>query len=97
MALSKRRMFAWCCHIYPSKKPSLVMFREREDLPAKVAESKANLSLNLPREVFLDRIQTQEEIHRLIEEVFGDRKRLTLEEFQQINEEVSSEMFLSVS
>jgi hypothetical protein len=48
------------------------------------------------REVFLDRIQTQEEIHRLIEEVFGERKRLSLEEFQQINEEVSSEMFLSV-
>jgi hypothetical protein len=53
--------------------------------------------ITLCREVFLDRIQTQEEIHRLIEEVFGDRKRLTLEEFQQINEEVSSEMFLSVS
>jgi len=32
----------------------------------------------------------------LIEEVFGERKRLSLEEFQQINEEVSSEMFLSV-
>jgi len=47
--------------------------------------------------VFLDRIQTQEEIHRLIEEVFGERKRLSLEEFQQINYEVSSEMFLSVN
>jgi hypothetical protein len=49
------------------------------------------------REVFLDRIQTQEEIHKLIEQVFGERKRLSLEEFQQINEEVSSEMFLAVS
>lgn len=45
----------------------------------------------------MDRIQTQEEIHKLIEQVFGERKRLSLEEFQQINEEVSSEMFLAVS
>ena len=58
------------------------MFREKEDSLVKEEESKANLNLNLLREVFLDRIQTQEEIHRLIEEVFGDRKRLTLEEFQ---------------
>lgn len=54
------------------------------------------LNVSFCREVFLDRIQTQEEIHRLIEEVFGERKRISLEEFQQINEEVSSEMFLSV-
>lgn len=48
------------------------------------------------RVVFLDRIQTQEEINKLIEEVFGEKKRMSLEEFQRINEEVTSEMFLSV-
>ena len=53
--------------------------------------------LNLCREVFLDRIQTQEEIHKLIEQVFGEKKRISLEEFQKINEEVTSEMFLAVS
>jgi len=47
-------------------------------------------------EVFLDRIQTQEEIHRLIEEVFGERKRISLEEFSEIVEKVTSEMFLAV-
>lgn len=46
--------------------------------------------------MFLDRIQTQEQIHRLIEEVYGEKKRLALEEFQHINEHVSSEMFLAV-
>jgi hypothetical protein len=46
--------------------------------------------------VFLDRIQSQEEIHRLIEEVFGERKRITLEEFQEIVEKITSEMFLAV-
>lgn len=63
----------------------------------KAVESKAICWLMKHRDLFLDRIQTQEEIHRLIEEVFGERKRLSLEEFQQINEEVSSEMFLSVT
>ena len=48
------------------------------------------------RELFLDRIQTQEEIHRLIEEVFGERKKLSLEEYCKINEDITSEMFLSV-
>jgi hypothetical protein len=48
-------------------------------------------------EVFLDRIQSQEEIHRLIEEVFGERKRISLEEFQEIVEKITSEMFLAVT
>lgn len=52
--------------------------------------------INTCREVFLDRIQSQEEIHRLIEEVFGERKRITLEEFQEIVEKITSEMFLAV-
>ena len=47
--------------------------------------------------MFLDRIQTQEEIHRFIEEVYGDRKRISFEEFQHINEHISSEMFLAVT
>ncbi len=46
--------------------------------------------------MFLDRIQTQDEICKLVEEVFGEKKRISLEEFQRINEEVTSEMFLSV-
>lgn len=61
----------------------------------KVVESKKRLVKDC-RELFLDRIQTQEEIHRLIEEVFGERKKLSMEEFSQIIEEVSSEMFLAV-
>ena len=32
----------------------------------------------------------------LVDEVFGDRKRISASEFQRINEEVSSEMFLAI-
>lgn len=68
----------------------------RASSQVKVVASKIRC-LRVCREVFLDRIQTQEEIHRLIEEVFGaERKKLSLEEFTQIIEEVSSEMFLAV-
>jgi len=31
--------------------------------------------------VFLDRIQSQEEIHKLVEEVFGDKKRMSFEDY----------------
>lgn len=48
-------------------------------------------------DVFLDRIQTQEEIHMLQQEVFGVREKLSLEEFSEIVEKVTSEMFLAVS
>lgn len=47
-------------------------------------------------QVFLDRIKTQEEIQKLLDEVFGSRKRLSYEEYMQIVSEISSEMFLSL-
>lgn len=47
-------------------------------------------------QVFLDRLQSQEEIQKLIDEVFGSKKRINLEEFKRINTEISSEMFLSI-
>lgn len=47
-------------------------------------------------QVFLDRLQNQTEIQNLIDEVFGQKKRIDLEEFKRINMEVTSEMFLSV-
>lgn len=72
------------------------MSREKADSHRKEVESKLQ-NIHLCREVFLDRIQTQEEIQNLIEQVFGDKKRISLEEFQKINEEVTSEMFLAVS
>ena len=77
------------------RKPSSVEYKERENSHVKVVASKIRC-LKVCRELFLDRIQTQEEIHRLIEEVFGERKKLSMEEFSQIIEEVSSEMFLAV-
>ena len=33
----------------------------------------------------------------MIEEVFGERKRISLEEFQEIVEKITSEMFLAVT
>lgn len=44
----------------------------------------------------MDRIQTQEEISLLITNVFGDKKRINYEDYVKINQEMSSEMFLSI-
>jgi len=44
----------------------------------------------------LDRIQTQEEIGLLIANVFGDKQRINYEDYVKINQELSSEMFLSI-
>lgn len=44
----------------------------------------------------MDRVQTQEEISLLIANVFGDKKRINYEDYVQINQELSSEMFLSI-
>lgn len=44
----------------------------------------------------MDRIQTQEEISLLITNVFGDKKRINYEDYVKINQELSSEMFLSI-
>jgi hypothetical protein len=35
-------------------------------------------------QVFLDRIQSQEEIHKLVEEVFGDKKKMSFEDYQKV-------------
>ena len=47
-------------------------------------------------QVFLDRLNNQEEIQNLLNEVFGQKRRVNLEEFKRINQEVTSEMFLSI-
>ena len=44
----------------------------------------------------MDRVQTQEEISNLIANVFGDKKRINYEDYCHINQEMSSEMFLSI-
>lgn len=44
----------------------------------------------------MDRIQTQEEIQKLIDEVFSGRDKLTYEDYQKVIETISSEMFLSI-
>jgi len=41
-------------------------------------------------------VQTQEEISLLIVNVFGDKKRINYEDYVKINQEMSSEMFLSI-
>ena len=47
-------------------------------------------------QIFMDRVQTQEEISLLITNVFGDKKRINYEDYVHINQEISSEMFLSI-
>lgn len=44
----------------------------------------------------MDRIQTQEQIHKLVEEAFSTKKQITLEDFIKINEDFTSEMFLAL-
>lgn len=46
--------------------------------------------------MFLDRIQSQEEIHKLVEEVFADKQKLNFEDYQKVIQENTSEMFLSI-
>ena len=46
--------------------------------------------------VFLDRVQTQQEIENLIQNVFGERQKLNYEDYVKINQEISCEMFLSI-
>lgn len=41
-------------------------------------------------------MQTQEEISLLIANVFGDKKRINYEDYVKINQELTSEMFLSI-
>jgi len=45
---------------------------------------------------YMDRIKTQESISNMIEEVFGEKKRLTIADYLNIIENRSSEMFLSI-
>jgi len=47
-------------------------------------------------QVFIDRMKNQEELFKLIDEVFGDKKKINFEDFEKINSEISSEMFLSL-
>ena len=49
-----------------------------------------------PSQVFLDRLQNQEEIQNLVLEVFGAKQRVNLAEFSRINQQVTSEMFLAL-
>lgn len=44
----------------------------------------------------MDRIETQEEIQVLIQNVFGDKKRINYDDYVKLNQEVTSEMFLSI-
>jgi hypothetical protein len=62
----------------------------------KIAEEGAFTQEGGGSQVFLDRMQTQDEIFNLIEEVFGTKKRLSFEQFTEININISSEMFLSL-
>ena len=47
-------------------------------------------------QVFYDRLKTQEDIQGLLTEIFGSKKRMNLDEFKRVTQEVSSEMFLSI-
>ena len=41
-------------------------------------------------------METQEEIHTLLEAVFGTKERLSFEQFVEVNQNNSSELFLSI-
>lgn len=46
--------------------------------------------------VILDMIQSQEEIEKFLDHIFGTKKRISQDDFIKINKEVSSEMFLAL-
>ncbi len=47
-------------------------------------------------EVYLDRVQSQEELAKLLSYCMKDKEKINLEEFTQITEKLSCEMFLCV-
>ena len=51
---------------------------------------------DLYSQVYLDRLKTQEDIQGFLVEIFGQKKRMNLDEFKRVNSEISSEMFLAV-
>ncbi|MDR3582293.1 MAG: hypothetical protein P4L67_03405 [Candidatus Pacebacteria bacterium] len=46
--------------------------------------------------MYLDRIQSQEELAKFISHCMKDKEKINIEEFTQITENVSCEMFLCV-
>jgi hypothetical protein len=46
------------------------------------------------REDYLDRAESQKELQNLVDICFGDKARLTFEDFKSVSEKVTSEMFL---
>ena len=46
--------------------------------------------------MFRDRLQTQEEISQLLVNVFSEKQRINYEEYSNVNETMTSEMFLSL-
>ena len=45
---------------------------------------------------FMDRIETQTEIQMLIQSCFGSKQRINYDDYVKLNQDVSSEMFLSI-
>ena len=52
---------------------------------------------NADSEVYLDRVQSQEELAKLLSYCMKDTEKINLEEFTQITEKLSCEMFLCVN
>jgi hypothetical protein len=63
-------------------------------IPLKIRKS--SKSFKFDKEDFKDRIESQDELHILIENCFGMRDKLNLTEFLQVIENVSSDIFLFI-
>ena len=46
--------------------------------------------------MFLDRLKTQEEIQEFLNLIFKDKEKISLKEFEDICQNVASEMFLTI-
>lgn len=57
---------------------------------------KLHIIISLYRNVYLDRIQSQEELTKLLGICMKDKAKINLEEFRDITENISCEMFLCV-
>ena len=45
---------------------------------------------------FNERVETMQEMYKILELCFGDKQQINFKEFQRINEEIASDMLLSV-
>lgn len=77
----------------------VIALKQKDLLPRMEGESKLSVGLNgsyTYSEIFLDRIESQKELHDLLDICFSKQDEINFKEFKAINEQLTSEMVLCI-